>query len=85
MDLIRGMRPSLAGYAAAMDANIIAAGSIRSVFSALFVLIASTRDAVYAVAPWFAKHRGAGKVGRAVAGCSFIGLGLFAALSGRKT
>ena len=58
--------------------------------SALFVLIASTSDAVYAlaagaIAPWLAKHRGAGKAGRNVAGCSFIGLGIFAALSGRKT
>ncbi len=58
--------------------------------SALFVLIASTSDAVYAIAagaiaPWLAKHRGAGTTGRTVAGCSFIGLGIFAALSGRKT
>ena len=57
---------------------------------ALFVLIASTSDAIYAItagtiAPLLAKHRGAGKAGRIVAGCSFIGLGVFAALSGRKT
>lgn len=57
--------------------------------SALFVLVATLSDSVYAlaagsVAPWLARHRGAGKAGRAVAGCSFIGLGLFAALSGRK-
>jgi threonine/homoserine/homoserine lactone efflux protein len=57
--------------------------------SALFVLIATTSDAVYAIAagsiaPWLAKHRGAGKTGRTIAGCSFIGLGIFAALSGRK-
>ena len=49
-------------------------GQYAVFFSALFVLIASTRDAVYAVAPWFVKHRGAGNVGRAVAGCLFIGL-----------
>ena len=58
--------------------------------SALFVLIASVSDAVYAIAagsiaPWLARHRGAGKGGRVVAGFSFIGLGLFAALSGRKS
>lgn len=57
---------------------------------ALFVLIASASDAIYAIAagtiaPWLAKHRGAGRAGRAIAGCSFIGLGVFAALSGRKT
>ena len=58
--------------------------------SALFVLIATTSDAVYAIAagsiaPWLAKHRGAGKAGRTVAGYSFIGLGIFAALSRRKS
>jgi threonine/homoserine/homoserine lactone efflux protein len=57
---------------------------------ALFVLIASASDAIYAIAagtiaPWLAKHRGAGRAGRTLAGCSFIGLGVFAALSGRKT
>ena len=57
---------------------------------ALFVLIASTSDAIYAIAagtiaPWLAKHRGAGRTGRTIAGCSFVGLGVFAALSGRKT
>lgn len=57
---------------------------------ALFVLIASTSDAVYAIAagtiaPWLARHRGAGRAGRTIAGCSFIGLGVFAAFSGRKT
>ena len=56
---------------------------------ALFVLIASISDAVYAIAagtiaPWLAKHRGAGRTGRTIAGCSFIGLGVFAALSGRR-
>ena len=60
------------------------------ILSALFVLIASTSDAVYAlaagsIAPWLARHRGAGRAGRTVVGCSFIGLGVFAALSGRKT
>ena len=55
----------------------------------LFVLIASTSDAIYAIAagtiaPWLAKHRGAGRTGRCLAGCSFIGLGVFAALSGRR-
>ncbi|MCZ2135144.1 MAG: LysE family translocator [Burkholderiales bacterium] len=57
--------------------------------STLFVLIASLSDAAYAlaagsIAPWLARHRGAGTAGRAVAGCSFLGLGLFAALSGRQ-
>ncbi len=57
---------------------------------ALFVLIASASDAVYAIAagtiaPWLSKHQGAGRAGRTIAGCSFIGLGVFAALSGRKT
>lgn len=56
---------------------------------AMFVLIASASDAVYAIlagtiAPWLARHRGAGFTGRAVAGCSFIGLGVFAAFSSRK-
>lgn len=67
-----------------------AAASQAVVLSALFVLIASVSDAVYAIAagsiaPWLARHRGAGKGGRMVAGLSFIGLGLFAALSGRKS
>ena len=58
--------------------------------SALFVLIASTSDAIYAItagtiAPWLAKHRGVGRAGHTIAGCAFIGLGLFAALSGRKS
>jgi len=57
--------------------------------STLFVLIASLSDAAYAlaagsIAPWLARHRGAGAAGRAAAGCSFLGLGLFAALSGRQ-
>lgn len=56
---------------------------------ALFVLIASTSDAIYAIAagtiaPWLAKHRGAGRAGCTIVACSFIGLGVFAALSGRK-
>ena len=60
------------------------------VLGALFVLIATTSDAIYAIAagtiaPWLAKHRCAGRAGRTIAGCSFIGLGVFAALSGRKT
>ncbi len=73
-----------------------AAVSQAMFLSALFVLIASTSDAVYAlaagaIAPWLAQRRGAGRAerverwGRTVAGCSFIGLGLFAAFSGRKT
>ena len=57
---------------------------------ALFVLIASVSDAVYAIAagtiaPWLARHRSAGHTGRTLAGCAFIGLGVFAALSGRKS
>lgn len=57
--------------------------------AALFVLVASASDAVYAlaagmIAPWLARHRGAAGMGKTIAGCSFIGLGLFAALSGRK-
>jgi threonine/homoserine/homoserine lactone efflux protein len=66
-----------------------AAAAQAMFLSTLFVLIATTSDAVYAIAagsiaPWLAKHRGAGKTGRTIAGCSFIGLGIFAALSGRK-
>ncbi len=57
--------------------------------SALFVLIAAVTDATYAllagaIAPRLANSKAAGGVARVTAGVSFIALGVFAALSGRK-
>ena len=57
--------------------------------SAVFVLMAAVTDAAYAllagvIAPRLSKHKAAGGVARATAGLSFIALGVFAALSGRK-
>ena len=57
--------------------------------SALFVLMAAITDAAYAllagvIAPRLARHKAAGGIARIVAGVSFIALGVFAALSGRK-
>lgn len=67
-----------------------AAAAQAAILSALFVLIASASDATYAlaagaIAPRLAQRRGAGALGRTVAGCSFIGLGLFAAMSDKKS
>ncbi len=57
--------------------------------SALFVLMAAVTDATYAflagvIAPRLANSKAAGGVARVTAGVSFIALGVFAALSGRK-
>ena len=57
--------------------------------SAVFVLMAAITDAAYAllagvIAPRLMKHKAAGGVARVTAGVSFIALGVFAALSGRK-
>ena len=57
--------------------------------SALFVLMAAFTDAAYAflaglIAPRLANSRAAGGIARVTAGVSFIALGVFAALSGRK-
>ena len=57
--------------------------------SALFVLMAAVTDAAYAflagvIAPRLARHKAAGGIARMTAGLSFIALGVFAALSGRK-
>lgn len=57
--------------------------------SALFVLMAAVTDASYAflagaIAPRLATSKAAGGVARLIAGVSFIALGVFAALSGRK-
>ena len=57
--------------------------------SALFVLMAAVTDASYAflagaIAPRLARSRAAGDVARLIADVSFIALGVFAALSGRK-
>ncbi|MEO7253631.1 MAG: LysE family translocator [Casimicrobium sp.] len=58
--------------------------------SAMFVLIATVTDAMYAllagaIAPRLASSKAAGDVARVTAGVSFIALGVFAALSGRRT
>lgn len=57
--------------------------------SAIFVLIAAVTDAMYAflagaIAPRLANSKAAGGVARVTAGVSFIALGVFAALSGRR-
>ena len=57
--------------------------------SAVFVLMAAVTDAAYAllagvIAPRLTKNKAAGGVARVTAGLSFIALGVFAALSGRK-
>jgi threonine/homoserine/homoserine lactone efflux protein len=59
------------------------------VLSALFVLMAAVTDATYAflagvIAPRLSKSKSAGGIARVTAGLSFIALGVFAALSGRK-
>ncbi len=58
--------------------------------SAMFVLIATVTDAMYAllagaIAPRLASSKAAGDVARVTAGVSFIALGVFAAVSGRRT
>lgn len=58
--------------------------------SALFVIMAAVTDAAYAflagmIAPRLAKSKSVGGIARVTAGVSFIALGVFAALSGRKT
>lgn len=75
------MSRELAGHAALAQALVL---------SAVFVLMAAVTDAAYAllagaIAPRLARHRAAGGVARLTAGVSFIALGVFAALSGRKT
>ena len=57
--------------------------------SAMFVLTAAVTDAAYAIlagviAPRLANRKAAGGVARMMAGVSFIALGVFAALTGRK-
>ena len=51
--------------------------------------MAAVTDAAYAflagvIAPRLARHKAAGGIARMTAGLSFIALGVFAALSGRK-
>ena len=58
--------------------------------SALFVLMAAMTDGTYAflaglIAPRLSNNKAAGSVARVAAGVSFIALGVFAALSGRKS
>lgn len=74
------MTPRLDGAAAFVQALAL---------SALFVLIAAATDAAYAllagvIAPRLAKRNVAIGMARVTAGVSFITLGVFAALSGRK-
>ncbi len=73
----------------AADASGGAALSQALLLSAMFVLIAAVTDAMYAflagaIAPRLANSKAAGGVARVTAGVSFIALGVFAALSGRK-
>lgn len=58
--------------------------------SVVFVVMAAVTDASYAflaglIAPRLLRYRSAGAVARVMAGVSFIALGVFAALSGRRT
>ena len=74
------MSPGIGGLAAFSQALLL---------SAMFVLIAAMTDAGYAllagaIAPKLAGSARAGGVARLTAGWSFIALGIFAALSGRK-
>ncbi len=75
------MSPELGGNAALLQALAL---------SVVFVLMASVTDASYAflagwVAPRLLRQRSAAGVARLLAGVSFIALGVFAALTGRKT
>ncbi len=74
------MSPGLSGSVALAQALAL---------SALFVLMAAATDAAYAllasvIAPQLSKHKAASGIARVTAGISFIALGVFAALSGRK-
>ena len=74
------MAPNASGGAALMQALAL---------SALFVLMAVLTDAAYAflaglISTRLAKSKAAGGIARIMAGVSFIALGVFAALSGRK-
>ena len=74
------MTPHAEGSAALLQALAL---------SALFVLMAAVTDATYAflagvIAPRLSKSTSAGGIARVTAGVSFIALGVFAALSGRK-
>lgn len=57
---------------------------------ATFVAIAATTDSTYAllagaVAPWLRRNRGSGAVGRYLTACSFVGLGVFTAVTGSRS
>jgi threonine/homoserine/homoserine lactone efflux protein len=57
---------------------------------ATFVAIAAMTDCTYAllagaVAPWLRRNRGSGAMGRYLTACSFVGLGLFTAVTGSRT
>ncbi len=70
-------------------ANNDAALAQALALSVLFVLMAAVTDATYAflagvIAPRLATSKSAGSIARVTAGVSFIALGVFAALSGRK-
>lgn len=74
------MTPNANGSAALLQALSL---------SAVFVLMAAATDATYAflaglIAPRLSNSKAAGGVARVTAGVSFIALGVFAALSGRK-
>ncbi len=75
------MSPELGGSAALMQALAL---------SVVFVLIAAVTDASYAVlagliAPRLLRHNSVAGVAQSMIGVSFIALGVFAALSGRRT
>jgi len=74
------MTPNVSGSVALLQALVL---------SAMFVLIATVTDATYAflagaIAPRLANSKAAGGIARVTAGVSFIALGVFAALSGRR-
>jgi threonine/homoserine/homoserine lactone efflux protein len=68
------------------DASAVLQGAV---LGTTFVLIAAATDSIYALAasalaPWLARTRGLASASRWVTGGAFIGLGVFAAVSGSR-
>jgi threonine/homoserine/homoserine lactone efflux protein len=60
------------------------------VLGSVFVAMAVVTDSLYvlaasAIAPFLARRRGVGAIGRHVSGCTFIGLGILSAFGSRQT